>query len=122
MFCPNCGAQISDQAVVCVKCGREIPKSAVPAPADDDAVLRMLVPVGRSGWAIAAGYLGLLSLIPFVGVLAIALGIVAVCDLRKHPDKHGAGRAWFGIIAGGLSMLMYGFVIFIGYRLASLGC
>ena len=29
----------------------------------DDAAMRMLLPVGRSGWAIAAGYLGLFSLI-----------------------------------------------------------
>ena len=71
----------------------------------------MLVPIGRSGWAIAAGYLGLLSLLPFVGVLAVVIGVIAVRDLRKHPDKHGAGRAWFGIIAGGLSVLIYGAAI-----------
>ena len=119
MFCSNCGAQINDQAVVCVKCGCTVSKAAAPMQTDDNAALRMLVPIGRSGWAIAAGYLGLLSLIPFVGVIALAIGIVAVRDLRKHPDKHGAGRAWFGIIAGGLSVLIYGIAI-IG--VASSGC
>src|SRR4051812_21407307 len=29
----------------------------------DDAGMRMLLPVGRSGWAIAAGYLGLFSFV-----------------------------------------------------------
>lgn len=111
MFCSNCGAQINDHAVVCVQCGCAVPKAVTPMPVDDDVALRMLVPIGRSGWAIAAGYLGLLSLIPFVGVLALVIGIVAVCDLRKHPDKHGAGRAWFGIIAGGLSVLIYAIAI-----------
>ena len=111
MFCSNCGAQINDQAVVCVKCGCAVSKAVASAPNDDDAVLRMLVPIGRSGWAIAAGYLGLLSLLPFVGVLAVVIGVIAVRDLRKHPDKHGAGRAWFGIIAGGLSVLIYGAAI-----------
>ena len=118
MFCQNCGAQINDQAVVCVKCGCAVSKVVTSAPIDD-AALRMIVPIGRSGWAIAAGYLGLLSLIPFVGVIALAIGIVAVRDLRKHPDKHGAGRAWFGIIAGGLSVLIYGIAIICA---ASSGC
>ena len=113
MFCTNCGAQMNDQAVVCVKCGCAVPKAVSPTSVGDDAVLRMLIPVGRSGWAIAAGYLGLLSLIPFVGVFALALGVVAVRDLRKHPDKHGAGRAWFGIIAGGLSVLAYGGIMIV---------
>ena len=111
MFCSNCGAQINDQAVVCIKCGCAVSKVVASVPNDDDAVLRMLVPIGRSGWAIAAGYLGLLSLLPLVGVLAVVIGIIAVSDLRKHPDKHGAGRAWFGIIAGVLTVLIYGVVI-----------
>ena len=108
MFCSNCGAQINDQAVVCVKCGCVVPKAVTPLSADVDAALRMILPIGRSGWAIAAGYLGLLSFIPFAGALALAFGIAALHDLRKHPDKHGAGRAWFGIIVGGLSLLAYG--------------
>ena len=112
MFCSKCGSQINDNAVVCVKCGCAVAQTTTASSADDNAVLRLLVPIGRSGWAILAGYFGLLSLIPFVGLLALALGIVAVCDLKKHPDKHGAGRAWFGIIAGGLSVLIYGVLFF----------
>ena len=26
MFCPNCGAEVNDNAVVCVKCGCALPK------------------------------------------------------------------------------------------------
>ena len=29
----------------------------------DDPAIRMLLPVGRSGWAIASGYLGLISVL-----------------------------------------------------------
>ena len=36
----------------------------------DDPAMRMLLPVGRSGWAIAAGYLGLFSFIIFPAPLA----------------------------------------------------
>ena len=40
--------------------GSQPPGLPVPTPRiGDDAGIRMLLPVGRSGWAIAAGYLGL---------------------------------------------------------------
>ena len=110
MFCQNCGAEISDKAVVCVKCGVAVPRYVPTASSDDDPAIRMLVPVGRTGTSIAAGYLGLFSLIPFVGVLALILGIIAIVDINKHPEKHGLGRAWFGAIMGGLSTLFYLFV------------
>lgn len=60
----------------------------------------MLIPVGRSPWAIAAGYLGLLSLLGLPAPIALAVGIVAVIDIRKNPDRHGMGRAIFGIVMG----------------------
>ena len=70
----------------------------------DNAGVRMLLPVGRSGWAIAAGYLGLLSLTLFVAPFAVIVSIVAILDIQKsktaeHP-KHGLGRAIFGLIMG----------------------
>ena len=107
MFCQNCGAQISDKAVVCVKCGVAVPQVVATASSVDEPAIRMLVPVGRTGMSIAAGYLGLLSLFPFVGILALLLGIAAIVDINKHPEKHGLGRAWFGAIMGGLSTLFY---------------
>lgn len=108
MFCANCGAQIADEAVVCVKCGVSVAKSNGPTMnGDQNAALRLIVPVGRSGWAITSGYLGLLSLLPFFGVFAVITGILALKDIKKHPDKHGKGRAWFGIIIGSLATLVY---------------
>ena len=107
-FCTNCGAQISDKAVFCVKCGVGIqPKNPRAVSTDEYATMSLLIPIGRSGWAIAAGYLGLLSLIPYVGVFAVLIGIVAVLDIKKHPDKHGLGRAWFGIAMGVLTIIAY---------------
>ena len=64
--------------------------------------MRMLLPVGRSGWAIAAGYAGLFSLILLPAPLALLLGIIAITDIKKHPDKHGMGRAIFGVVMGSL--------------------
>jgi hypothetical protein len=70
----------------------------------DTVAERMLLPVGRSGWAIAAGYLGLFSLIVLPAPIALIISIIAIRDIRKsrtaaHP-KHGMGRAIFGLIMG----------------------
>ncbi len=71
----------------------------------DDPAIRMLLPVGRSGWAIAAGYLGLLSLACFPAPLAIITGCIALWDIHRHPEKHGMGRAIFGIVMGTLASI-----------------
>lgn len=69
-------------------------------PPGSDAAMRLLIPVGRSGWAIAAGYCGLFALIPLFAPIAIIVSIVALRDLKKHPESHGKGRAIFGLVMG----------------------
>ena len=67
------------------------------------------MPVGRSGWAIASGYLGLLSCFPFVGlpcgIFAVVTGILALRASARNPRVGGRGRAIFGIIAGSIAGL-----------------
>ena len=42
----------------------------------------------------------------------LILGILAVIDIRRHPDKHGMGRAIFALIMGGFfSALLLLFVL-----------
>jgi len=65
----------------------------------------MLLPVGRSGLAIAAGYLGLFAVLLVPAPFALLLGGLAVRDIRRHPDKHGMGRAVFGIVMGVLGSI-----------------
>jgi len=87
--CPNCGL------------GTQLPLVVVaPQGIGDDVGMRMLLPVGRSAWAIIAGYLGLLSLAFLPAPLAVVVSIIAMVDLRKHPEKHGWGRAIFGLVMG----------------------
>jgi hypothetical protein len=62
--------------------------------------MRMLIPVGRSAWAIAAGYAGLFAIACFPAPIALILGIVAIRDIKKHPQRHGMGRAIFGLAMG----------------------
>lgn len=93
---------------------RTIFPSAAPSPQPpplpikpemgDDFGTRLLLPVGRSGWAIAAGYLGLFSLIVLPAPIALIISLVAIRHIRKHRNdahpKHGMGRAIFGLIMG----------------------
>ena len=78
------------------------------APAMDPA-MAWVMPVGRSGWAISAGYAGLFALVVVPAPLALVLGLVAVWDLRKHPEKKGWGRTIFGLVTGvlGTGLLVY---------------
>jgi uncharacterized protein DUF4339/uncharacterized protein DUF4190 len=92
------------------------PPTPQPKRLGDDAAMRMLLPVGRSGWAIAAGYLGLFSLIVLPAPLALVVSIVALWDIRRsksspHP-KHGMGRAIFGLVMGVLGTLVILFAYF----------
>jgi hypothetical protein len=85
---------------------------AAPPPGADTAT-RMLIPIGRSPWAIAAGYMGLLSPLLIFAPLAIVLGIVAIVDMRKHPEKHGMGRAIFALVMGLGCIIGFAMMIFM---------
>ena len=80
-----------------------------------DPALRLLIPVGLSGWAIASGYLGLISVLCLPAPLALITGILAIREMRRNPKKHGMGRAIFGIIMGsvGTLILIGGFIAFL---------
>lgn len=105
MFCPHCGTPNDDNNFQCTACGKVIQRMA-PAVATtdlgDSAAMRILLPVGRSGLAIAAGYAALFAILIFPAPLALLLGVLAIRDLRKHPTKHGMGRAVFGVVMGAL--------------------
>jgi len=75
--------------------------SAAPS-ASDDAVMRVMLPVGRTGLSIFAGYFAFLALFVVPAPFALAFGIWALLDLRRKPGKAGAGRAWFAIVLGAL--------------------
>ncbi len=112
MFCKECGKEINDKAVVCVHCG--VP--TVAPEKDTSAAVRMLIPVGRSGHAIAAGYLGLLSPLGIFAPFALLFGILAVRDIKKNKNKHGMGRAILGIIMGAICSIMFVAIIIISMR------
>jgi len=77
-----------------------VPPGASAYNAPDDRVMRALIPIGRSWWAIASGYLAFFVMIPFVGLAAIATGVLGILAIRKREGLHGMGRAVFGIVMG----------------------
>lgn len=87
-------------------------------PMGEDAGMRMVMPVGRSGWAIAAGYLGLFSLLLFPGPIALICGLLGIREIKKSQGtdkpKFGMGRAIFGVIAGILATAAIIFFVIVG--------
>jgi hypothetical protein len=67
-----------------------------------------------SGYAIAAGYLGLFSMFPFVGPFAALFGLLALRDMQRRPDLRGAWRAKLGVAAGALGTIVYGALWLLG--------
>jgi hypothetical protein len=81
-------------------------KAHFQAVTTNDAMVRAILPVGRSGWAIAAGYLALFSVLIVPAPFALFCGVMAVRDIRRNPSRHGMGRAVFGLVMGGLGVVV----------------
>ena len=75
-------------------------------------MMKAVLPVGRTGLSIAAGYAGLLALFIVPAPLALGLGIWAAVDLRNHPEKSGLGRAIFAIITGVIGSAVLALIAF----------
>jgi hypothetical protein len=61
--------------------------------------MHWILPIGRSGVSIAAGYVGLLSLFIWaLGPVAVGLGIWGL--RRARVGGHGSGRSIFAIVVG----------------------
>src|SRR5688572_6415637 len=109
--CPACGEAIVATAQKCRFCGEIFDPALRPKAPGDDAALRFVLPVGRSGWAIAAGYLGLISVLGFPAPFAVVAGILAIREMRRNPKKHGMGRAVFGIVMGAIGTIILFFMV-----------
>ncbi len=71
--------------------------SEAAKPAEGDAVMRMIIPVGRSIWAILAGYWGL---------LCVALGMFWVAPLADASHVKSVATDLFPIAGGMLALVV----------------
>lgn len=76
----------------------------------DDAVNTM-IPY-KNVPALISYYLGILSLLPFIGILpgipALILGIMGLMKRARDPRARGSVHAWIGIVLGGGATLLWG--------------
>ena len=117
MYCPACGTEMPAGPELpvgpeaCPQCGwREVVRTSI----DADPTMRILLPVGRSGMAIVAGYLGLLSPLCIFAPFALLTGVLALRELRDKPNLGGRGRAIFGIVMGTIFTLVLVIAILVG--------
>ena len=82
-----------------------------------DHSLDWILPVNRDGFAIAAGYFGLLSFIPlpFFSLPALVCGLLALYRIDR-TGKLGRGRAMFALVMGVVSLGFFLFILMLGSR------
>lgn len=110
-FCRGCGKEIHESAVTCPHCGA--PQGRSGSTNADSGALKYVLPVGRSGWAVAAGYLALFSVLLFPAPFALFCGIMALRDISNDPLKLGKPRAIFGIVMGAIGTLLLIVIILV---------
>lgn len=71
-------------------------------PPPDDPGLKYVLPLNTSPLAIVAGYLGLVSVLCVPAPFALLLGVLALRQLNRDPEKDGKGRAIFAIVMGAI--------------------
>ena len=114
VYCEYCGTKNLENNFRCTACRRILfdERRPVLSTGNSSAAMRMVLPVDRSPLAIAAGYLGLASVLIFPAPVAMITGILAVRDIRRHPEYRGMGRAVFGMVLGmiGTSLIIFGLI------------
>lgn len=77
--------------------------------ADDgasDPTIWGVAPVNTLPLAIAAGYVGLISVLCIPAPFAVLLGVLALRQLRRQPKTDGRVRAIFAIVMGIICMVV----------------
>lgn len=99
MFCPGCGNEVADDAVICVKCGRQIGKGGKGQTGDE-----------KWNTGVFVALILVTLLIPYVGgLVGLIFGIIGL----TKPEKKKQGLTLLLIAVGGfiLSIAFWGTVV-----------
>jgi len=89
MYCPNCGKEIADEAVVCIGCGRPVQPLRQPISQPVSG------PVTGQGWSDKLIYFFLFST-PFLPPIGIIAGIVGL--FKKETRTVARSILTFGLV------------------------
>ena len=89
-----------------VRLGLRDPSTVAPPPVASLASTSKNKTNDLSGYALASGVLGLLSMTLCFAPFALIFGVLAVKDIRNNSDKHGMGIAVFGILMGAIFLIL----------------
>ena len=109
-FCAACGNSLAEGERFCRVCGRDSTSGAPPTQATGTQATPAapVIPAKTSGKAITSLLCGLLFFIPFLFIVAIVFGHLALSEIKRSAGRlKGEGLAIAGLVLG------YGWVIFI---------
>ena len=77
-----------------------------------------------NGLALASMIVGIASVLcfgPLPAIVAIILGLSALSQIKKNPDRAGGqSQAWTGIITGGVALVIHGAILILYIALIGL--
>lgn len=107
MRCAQCGQEIVVSARCCPRAEAGAPVSLLTAGQQQERLRNARVKHGRSGYALAAGHAGVLTLfVPFLVPITLLLSLVALRHVRQNPTLEGRTRAIFGLCSCGIAVLV----------------
>ena len=101
MFCPHCGSQINDNAVICVKCGCQVNSLNGGAPTTEDVPNNMVLAIITTLCCCIP--LGIVSIIKACQVnTCLASG-----DIEGAKKASESAKSWaYGGIVGGFIVIL----------------
>jgi len=85
-YCSHCGAEIMDEAVVCVKCGCAVESAKANTAKKDNETMKTIIKVFLILGTIASGLAGFL--IPLAWCIPMT---VSICRKMKNDEEIGTG-------------------------------